>query len=371
MAGKIQRIMSNRNAFHRALESLKEPQGWCVSIVLHTERGFHDHKQVAGKFKEAVHQVGKQLEAVADKPNVKSYLQRLEEQADNMDYTKFKDGLGLFMDENNVLVVDFPFPVEDKALVDRSFEVRDLLYGASSLRPYFVLLLGKEDARLYNGLADKLVQVSGRMDLSPEERIYDDSQEDWKWEKPRVETNTYHPFLHRIDDLLGLYLARRHQPFLVLGPDADINHFVNHTRNAAYLGGRLAGSFDHMEDDKVYEAIAPLVSDLTRQRIQAALERLANEGGQGVRAQGLQDIWPLAGEGRIGTLLVERDFHQVGYSTEDGTALFLEPENAAPITHRDAVDDLAEKVIEMQGDVVFTDAGTLAEYGRVAALLRY
>lgn len=363
--------MPNKNPFHRALESLKEPQGWCVSIVIHTERGFHDHKQVAGKFKEAVHQVNRQLEDVGDKQIAKGYAQRLDEQSDTLEFTKFKDGLGLFMDENNVTVVDFPFPVEDKAIVDRSFEVRDLLYGASGVRPYFVLMLGKEDARLYNGLADRLVQVSGRMDLTPEERIYDDGPEDWRWEKPRVETNTYHPFLHRIDDLLGLYLARRHQPFLVLGPDADINHFINHSRNTAYLGGRLAGSFDHMEDDKVYEAVAPLVADLTKQREAAALERLANEGGQGVKAQGLQDIWPLAGEGRVGTLLVERDYRQPGYSTEDGTALFLDPEEAAPVAHRDAVDDLAEKVIDMQGDVVFTDPGTLADFGRIAALLRY
>ncbi len=361
----------HENAFNQALEIFRQPKGWCISAIVHTERGFQDHKKTSAKLKEVEQAIADQLLPLSDKDTVKEYITRFEALTSELDFAQSKDGIGIFMDEANEQVIHFPFPVESKVIVDTSYEIRDVLYGQSRLTPYYVLVLGKEDARLYDGYGDKITQVSDRMDLSPEERIYDDASGSWSYSKSRTEANTYHTFLDQIDDLFGLYLSRKRQPFILVGPETDINYFSNHTKHEDLLAGKLSGSYDHAPAEKVFAEIETLVDELSHRKVVEALEQLENSGGQSTRAQGIQAVWPLAFEGRVGTLIIERNYRQSGYSSEEDMSLFLEETEGANVFHKDAMDDLAEKVLQMQGKVMFADAGSMGAYGHVAALLRY
>lgn len=360
-----------QHPIYQALQRLRQPEGWCISAILRTERGFQDHKKTSAKFKEVESQAMEQLATLADKDTVQLYRDRLEQLTADLDFAHARDGIGVFLDQSGGEVVHFSFPVESKVIVDRSFEIRDVLYGVSRLVPYYALVLGKEDARLYHGVGDYLVRVSDRMDLSPEERIYDDPHGAWKFTKTRNDNDPWHAFLNHLDALLGQYLHRRQAPFIVLGPEADINYFANHTGHKEHLAGRVSGSFDHMADERIFPEVEPLVDELARRRVQEVMEDIDHRAGAGGRAQGLQDIWPLAQAGRVQTLVLERNFHKPGYSTPDGMALFYDQTDAAPVFHKDAMDDLAEKVLDMQGEVVFAEAGSMEPYGHVAALLRY
>jgi hypothetical protein len=355
----------------QALRRLRQPQGWCVSAILRTERGFQDHKKTSAKFKEAEQLALEQLEALAGKVAMASFRQRFEHLTSALDFAHAQDGFGLFFDEAGELVVHFAFPVESKVIVDQSFEIRDVLYGASRLASYFALVLGKEDARLYHGVGDRLVQVSDRMDLSEEERIYDDPHGAWKFTKTRGDNDNWHSFLDHIDQILGQYLHRRHDPFVVLGTEADVNYFTNHTKHGNLLAGKRSGSYDHVSSEKILAEIEPLVADLSSRRVQEVMERLDSSVATGGQSRGLQDIWPLARAGRIQTLVLERNARKPGYSSSDGMALFYESNDAAPVYHKDAMDDLAEMVLDMQGEVVFAEPGTMDAYDHVAAILRY
>ncbi len=361
----------SETSFNQVMELSRQPKGWCVSAILHTERGFQDHKKTSAKFKEVEQAIEDQLLPLSDKDTVKQYLARFEALTSELDFAQSKDGFGVYMDETSGVVVHFSFAVESKVIVDKSFEIRDVLFGLSRPTPYYVLVLGKEDARLYDGLGDKITQVSDRMDLSPEERIYDDPNGSWTYSKSRTETNTYHTFLDQIDDLLGLYLSRKKQPFLLVGPEADINYFSNHTKHEDLLAGKLSGSFDHVSAEKVYAEIETLVDELSHRKVAEAIEQLENAGGQSTRAQGIQAVWPLACEGRVGTLIIERNYRQSGYSSEEDMTLFLEETESATVFHKDAIDDLAEKVLHLHGKVLFADEGSMDAFGHVAALLRY
>jgi len=111
------------------------------------------------------------------------------------------------------------------------------------------------------------------------------------------------------------------------------------------------------------------------ERDKLAAERAALTGAlaaarsQQKAAVGLDDCWRLAQEGRIDTLLLEEDYRQAG--VVNGLTLELVEDATAPGVVDDLLDELAEQVVQTGGRVAFLENGSLAEYSRVGAVLRY
>ena len=85
---------------------------------------------------------------------------------------------------------------------------------------------------------------------------------------------------------------------------------------------------------------------------------------------GIEDVYK--GAGKNSTLLVvERNYHYPAFKANGGK---LNPCNFSlrdSIYIKDAVDDVIEKVLENGGDVEFVADGLLANYQRIAMMVRY
>lgn len=363
--------MFTQSSFYQHFEYLRHPAGWCVSILLRTERGFQDHKKTAAKLKDTEQQAVEGLQENFGAQAVKRFQELFHSGTENLSFAHSKDGIGIYVDDRGARVVHFPFAVSPRVVVDQSFEIRDILYGISLSSPYYVLVLSKDDSRLYNGINDVLVQVSDKGDLSEEDRIYTDPHGVWKFSKGRNDNDRWHDHLNHIDQLLGHYLNRRLQPFFILGMEADTNYFANHTRHGQWMAGKASGAFDHAGPDQIMTAVGPLMEGLTRRRLEETMDIVRSQASSSTLAQGIRDIWPLASVGRVQTLIITRSYSVAAYTTTEGQALYYQEEPQATVYHADAVDDLAEMVLEMNGEVVFSMDDALAPYGHVVALLRY
>lgn len=70
-------------------------------------------------------------------------------------------------------------------------------------------------------------------------------------------------------------------------------------------------------------------------------------------------------------MLVEKDYHEAGKLDESGLLLLPADDPTAPDVIPDAVDETIEAVLSKGGEVVFTENGQLADYQRIALVLRY
>ena len=93
--------------------------------------------------------------------------------------------------------------------------------------------------------------------------------------------------------------------------------------------------------------------------------------GYGRAVAGAHAVWQAAVEGRGWKLLVEKDYVQEGYLHGDENKLLLKPPFGVHKVIVDVVDDIAEMVLEKQGNVYFVDNGMLEDYERIALILRY
>ena len=86
----------------------------------------------------------------------------------------------------------------------------------------------------------------------------------------------------------------------------------------------------------------------------------------------MPEIWGAVEEGRGLDLLVEKDFSQAGFLTNDKPyQLHLRPPKEPHRILADAVDDLIKEVLEKNGNVTFLENDSLRDYQHLALITRY
>lgn len=352
------------------LNQLRKEEGICISILLPAERGFQDHKKTDAVLKMALKNVENQLFEKYGKRAALPFLEKLEAVMQDFDLANSMDGVGFFVNENLALKVDFPFDIKEKIIVSDSFETRDLVFAVNRLESYYVMLLSKEDARLYLGFGKELTEISDRHDAETES-VYEEAEHGaWKYTKVRSEANVYHPFLNKLDKILGHYLDRRRLPVILLGDKESTNYFENHSDHRADIAAKIAFNYKNQRLSEIAELIAPEVELLGWKRAQNVRAELDEAVGHNLYAAGLQRVWQAAFEGRVHKLLVEKGFHTPAFLSADGYEIQFAPTQNF-VKMEDAVDDLIEKVLDQNGEVFFCRPGELTDFQSIAAILRF
>ena len=133
--------------------------------------------------------------------------------------------------------------------------------------------------------------------------------------------------------------------------------------------GHISGNHDRSSWAALHRAAWPLVEDRMRADGLRAIDSLDRARSAHRYAGGIDEVWALANEGRIATLVVE-DGDTIAGRIIDGR---LEPsdEREAPDVIDDVVDDTIEAVLRSQGTVVMVADGELVDLDRIAAVLRF
>jgi hypothetical protein len=119
------------------------------------------------------------------------------------------------------------------------------------------------------------------------------------------------------------------------------------------------------------ELVWPLVKANLAARRDERLEELRRAVSAQRSASTIGEVWRAAHEGRGNLLLVEEGYHYPATVDASGAHLTPAEDRTAPGVIDDAVDDLIETVMRLNGEVVFVEDGQLAEHGRIALTLRY
>ena len=132
----------------------------------------------------------------------------------------------------------------------------------------------------------------------------------------------------------------------------------------------IAGNHDRTSATDLHHAAWPLVSDWLRSDATRALGQLDNALSANRYAGGIHEIWPLAHDGRIDTLVVETDY-TLPARIDHNNQLHPAEDPHHPEVNDDIVDDTIETVLHHGGAVIIVNDGTLADHHHIAAILRY
>lgn len=340
-----------------------------VSVQLPFEPKMAAKHELQQQLKSVYQSVKQQLSDSYPAEQVEPVLKKLSRIIAGLDYTTHKKSICIFVSAISEKVLYLSVPVQEKVIIDESFQVRNVVYNKKMQKRFLLLLLGGRNTRLYQGEDDTLERVICDLPADITEVMNDLPEKVSNFSDPAArKENLLHKFLRQVDNCLTLILDEYRLPLFVAGTDRVLGHFKaisRHARNVvAFIPYNLA---DRGEPD-LMPVVRPFISDWEKLRQQDILLRLDKAGAAGRLVAGVTEIWKAASRGSNRLLVVEKNF--MFPADQVSKDVIVPHEGGSGIYIKDAVDEIIEKVLRTGGDVEFVDDGQLNEYGHIA-LIRY
>lgn len=266
-------------------------------------------------------------------------------------------GLALFASPSIAESVVLAGPVRPRVVIDETFATRDLVVELHRTVRFAVAIVSERHLAVLAG--DPLEVVgwtagSGSDDapVPVAEREPDEAAATWLRRAAR-----------NVDGLVG----PTGRPLVLAGVDRTVATVASHL--ATPVVGTVAGNHDRSPSDDLHRRAWPIIERWLADQEQAALAQLEQARSARRYAGGIDETWTLAEDGRVALLLAERGFEYPARAAVHGLVPADDAEEPGVID--DAVDELIEAVLARGGDALLVPDGSLADCGRVAAVLRY
>jgi hypothetical protein len=371
--------MKSEKLLNEELPNMQKEKGKiCISIIVPTHRLSPERRVDKPEVEKALENARQFLRFKYEESEIKPLLQALDELYKDIDFNHNSDGLGLYVSPNIKLLVQFPFPVQEKVMVGDNFELRDLIYKINYATPYFALLLTEKEIRLFEGRWDTLKEIKDKNfpKKYQEEFVYNPPSRgtpsghahvrNFEKDKSALEEIRFKDFFRDADDYL-----LNDMPLILLGTEKELGWFRDISAHKKQIIGEITGSYNYSPPTELANIVWPVMqSHLDNETGKLIKEFIEKIGGQrGI--SGIEDVWQAAQEGKVLKLLVEKDFRKPGFVAKDVYRLSLRPPQNSHKILADAVDDIIEMVLEKKGQVFFTDNDALKDYQQIASITRY
>lgn len=359
----------NRNDVKTLMSFREYP---CVSIILPTHRTSPENKQDSIRLKNLIKEAQSRLFEEFSTRDIKTVLDKINSLAESIDHNYTLDGVAIYVNKNYSAKFDLPFPVNENVIIDETFATRVLVYTLNRSPKFWTIVLSEKPTRLFEGFRDQMVEIH-----NDEFPAHFEGEE---WEAPRltgaiVNQAAYRDerqknFFRKIDRAFSQINKENSLPFVITGVQRYLSFFKEITENKNFLVGEVEGSYDKSAPHEIARLVWPLVYDHIEKSKNVLLKELDDAVSKRKYASGINEVWRFAIEGRVDTLLVEKDFHYPAISN-DGLTLSPANDPSQPGVIDDAVDEVIETVISKGGTAAFIDNGKLNIHNRIAAILRY
>jgi hypothetical protein len=300
-------------------------------------------------------------------------IQKLRNIIKNLNLNTYKKSIAIFVSPVFEKVLYLDIPVEQKIIIDESFEIRDLVYAKKEIHKYLVLLLSGKESKVYIGNSGTFIKVKSNV---PDKAVAfedDISERTANFSDPSHRKEVLlKKFLHQTDEGLSFLLQSYPLPVFIIGANKVLGYFKGLTQNEKNIAGYIHGNYEEATETELREVIKPYVDDWKKVKMEDLRRQMEKAANAGKLAIGIKDVWSHATQRRGRLLIVEKNFMFAALhgGSEDVINRLAGPYNQFSYI-KDAVDDVIEKVLEHGGDVEFVDEDMLNDCGHIALIQYY
>ncbi len=344
-----------------------------VSIILPFEPKMNLKTELMYSLKRAMKKVEDELITQYPVEITALVMDKLNKLVNNLNFNTYKKSIALYISPVFEKVLYLDVAVEEKIIVDESFEIRDLVYSKKELHKYLVLLLSGKESRMYLGntgdlvriISDRPEHIDAYVNEAPE-RVANFSDMSERREMMMKK------FLYHIDHSLDIVLNAYHLPLFVMGTDRILGHFKQITRHEKAIVEIIHGNYEESTMAQLQEVLQPYVNDWKKIKQRDLLNQVEEAAGRKKLAVGIKAVWHDAAHKNGQLLVVEKNYM---YPAQQGSASDVIEDLHEPYNRfsyiKDAVDDIIEAVLENGGDVEFVDEGLLQLYNKIVLINYY
>lgn len=340
----------------------------CISVILPTYRTAPDNQKNAIRLKNLVKQATDKLEQELGKRDSKDLTEKLKDLATKVDISRTLDGLALFVSKSVQKMVDIPFRVRERVIIDKTFATRDLIMSVNRGTHYYILDVSLYRARLLSCFRDQAEEITENgFPVQSEFPMLELNPADFSREKEKQ----IKEFFNKVDKIFLSHYNSQPTRLVIAGVQKNLAMYREVADVKDLIYEQLEGNYETTSPHDLGKKAWEVVRAKNREQRHQALNEIQKAISAQRLASGIAEVWRFAAEGRVSMLISEEEYH-VSAGLEEDNSLVLDtsnlPENRIM---PDAVDEVAEIVISKGGKVTFVDDGTLGNHQKIAAILRY
>ncbi|MFZ1529182.1 MAG: hypothetical protein WAT19_10545 [Ferruginibacter sp.] len=345
-----------------------------VSIIIPAEPQHSTEASLKNTLKMAIDKTERLLQEAYPPETCKPVLQKIRHIANGIAFDTPKKSIVIYASPVFEKLVYLDVVVEEKIIVDESFEIRDLLYSKKHLQNYLVLVLSEQQCRLYLSNADTFMRILLPVPENAGAFVNDVPERVANFSDPNGRQSVLlEKFLRNINKGLEEILAKYKLPLLITGTKKLLGHFRKLRRPGNNNVEYITGNYEEVSAEELRDVLQPHIEDLKKVKQAELLQYLDEAAGRKKLATGIRSVWQEAMHAKGKLLVVEKNYM---YAAEHGSrADEIEPGNSQQhnqlLQIKDAVDDIIEKVLRSGGDVEFAESPMPAAYEHIALVEYY
>ena len=345
----------------------------CVSIIMPFEPKMGLKKELDYKLKTAADKIEKEL--IANYPSEKAtpVIKKIHKVLNELNYYTHKKSIAIFVSPLIDKVYYLDMVVEEKVIIDESFEIRDLIYSKKEIHKYLLAVLSSKWTKIFLGNTTQFIRVTSNVPDNIEAYKNDIGEKiaNFSDENKRKEI-LLDKFLMHTDNGLSLLLQAYKLPLFVMGTAKTIGHFKSLTHNSKHVIDYIPGNFEEKTEFEFHKIMEPYISDWKVIQQKRLLSQIDDSMSHKKLAIGIQEVWKAAYQKKGRLLVVEKNYIYPAQHGAEPEIIFKKDDivkNAFYI--KDAVDDIIEKVLSSGGDVEFVDEGILKDFKKIVLIEYY
>ncbi|MCH7336830.1 hypothetical protein [Acinetobacter sp. NIPH 2699] len=345
-----------------------------ISIFVPTHRTFPDNQQDAIALKNALKELETRLSENYDKREAEALLHQIEQKLADHNHNYNLDTLAIFASAEDTQILNFPFQVKPRVIIDQHFATRDILRELNNAVHYYLVIVSRDQGRLLEVFNDQLVrefhqddELQGLNFPIENTHLYTTSSNDRS--NATKEENYIKEFLNRVDKSVQEVYKQNSLPIFVVGDERTVSFYQQVSDNPTAIAATVTNSTN-------LEAEARLLIDEAQDKVdsyrttlqQASQAEISQAKSQNLLIEDLSSIYRAAKEGRIDQIFIRKGYVQP--ATVDAETLNVEL-NLDTTNTDDIVDDILSIVLQHGGKAHFLDAKFLDDNANLLAKARY
>ncbi len=352
-----------------ALEKLKNiVSDCCVTIILQTHRTTPDNEKDSILLKNLVKEAESRLRNDYEKNFANNMIARINKLAEGINHRHNKESLILFINENTAEYVRLPITVENRVVVDKTFATRDLVRALNRETSYYILVLGRDKARLIEAFNDKVVDeiedgfpmVNSNLNPAQSSEAAIGSRQ----------TNLAREFFNRVDKQLNKVQKKNLLPVIICTDESNYPEYLKIADKKETIAGKVDGNRMNEKAHHIVESVWPVMENLTVEKNNQRLAELKAAVNSRNFLIDFNEIWRAIKEGRGKTLFVKQGYFQPA-RLENNHIELVSSANTEPANVDDIIDEMLEKNLRFGGDAVFVTGNELEKFNGLALVTRF
>jgi hypothetical protein len=344
-----------------------------VSIIMPFETKMGARAEVAQHLKFAVDKLEREIRENYPNESGTIVIQKLKRVITDLNFSTYKKSIAIFISPLFEKILYLDLEVEEKIIIDESFEIRDLVYAKKESHKYLVLLLSGRQYKVYIGNTSTFIRIKANGPDHVDAMIRDISEKVSNFSDSSGRKQTIlKKFFYETDKTLSYLLNMYQLPVFIVGAKKALGYFKSISVNQKNISGYIHGNYEDATEDELRNLLDAYIKDWKKVKMKDLLQRMESAAGAGKLSLGIQDVWREASHKKGCLLIVEKNFVCAAEHGKTEDTIYEAGGSYNKFSYiQDAVDDVIEKVLEYGGDVEFVDEGMLGDYQHIALIQYY